>query len=533
MDSPKRFVVVCAPTAFGKTLMYAVASILTDSRTAFLTATTALQHQISGDFAEVGMVEIKGLNRYECLEGQPTGKFGDMRREGFRADKGLPMMCDEAPCQAGAFCPRRSGGCLYYDAYAKVTSLGTKLITPNYAYWMSINKHGEGLGPVDMLVLDEAHQAMDELTGFIGTELRRTDLSAHFSDAHLASPATDQIGWIKWAANWRYKTAAALEVLKAKIRDAEKGVGVWARVSHKMLRDARELRQLQHKLDTVATMRGDWVIEWTKDTHDHQLVKFNPVQPSEYAEGTLFLGTKKVVMVSAVARPDMAIKLGIHPDDIDFKEYPSPIPKENRPIIYFPTAHMSKNSAAAGKDDWHRGMDQIIGRRLDRKGIIHTVSYSRMREVYEGSQYKQMMIVHDSTDTAEKIDLFKKSTRPVIIVSPVLDTGYDFPYTEAEYQIIAKVPFPVMIDEIVKARAAKDPGYRDYLTMVKVVQMAGRICRAADDQGETFIVDMDFWWWWYGTKTRPGYRPKMPYWFNEAVRYEQVLSQPLPKLKVA
>jgi Rad3-related DNA helicase len=249
------------------------------------------------------------------------------------------------------------------------------------------------------------------------------------------------------------------------------------------------------------------------------------VWPGEYAEENLFLGIKKVVMVSATATRKTPQMLGISPSDIDYREYPSSFPKANRPIIYLPTAHMNMRSRADGLHDIQVRVNQIIERRLDRKAIIQTVSYKLAREIYLGCVFKEMMLIHDSENTREIIELYRNSTRPVVLVSPVLDTGYDFPYEMAEYQIIVKVPFPVTVDKIVKARADRDPEYKDHVTMVKLVQMAGRICRADDDRGETIIIDSDFGWWY----NKIGHR-LAPRWFTESVRFEQMLGTPLPKL---
>ena len=524
-DSPKRFIIQGAPTGFGKSLAYVSQAILTDARCAILTSTKALQSQLLSDFAESGLIEIRGLNSYECVEGIPTGKFGDVRREGYRADRGLPMMCDEAPCQAGAFCPKREGGCSYYDAYRKSTMAGSRLIVTNYAYWMSIHKFGEGLGVFDLLVLDEAHNAVDELGGFVGTELRPGEVERVLAGSALA-PGADQADWKSWAGYWRVEAAHAIDTIRASIKESERtgGERTGERLSYGALRRARDLKKLQHKLDTIAGMSGDWIIDYTEDNRGRPTTRFEPVWPGEYAESVLFRGIPKVVMVSATVRPETAQKLNIDPANVDFKEYPSSIPVANRPIVFTPAAHMNRNSAGAGKREWSTRMDQIIARRLDRKGIIHTVSYSRAREVYAGSEYKEMLLIHDSTNTQEAIERFKKSTKPLVLVSPVLDTGLDFLYELAEYQIIAKVPFPVTVDKIVKARMERDKGYRDYVTIIKLVQMVGRICRADDDRGETLIVDSDFGWWFNKV------RHHCPRWFVEAVRYEQVLGIPLPKL---
>lgn len=527
MTSTKRFIIPGAPTGFGKSLVAVSIGLLTDARTVILTSTKALQSQYLGDMHEAGMIEIRGLNSYECVEGRPTGRFGDMRREGFRADRGLPMMCDEAPCQSGAVCPKRGGGCLYYDAYRTASHAGSKLIVTNYAYWMSINKFGEGLGNVDLLVLDEAHSAIDELGGFVGTELRPAEVEAALPEARMLQPGADQLDWTAWGRYWMVAASAKLEAIKAAIRESERNGGdrTGEKLSYGALRRAKELNRLIRKLETVATMKGEWIIDWTEDHRRHTVIKFDPVWPGEYAESTLFLGVKKVVMISATVRPKTAEMLGISYADMDFKEYPSSFPKANRPVIYIPTAHMNRNSAASGMHAIHTRCNQIIARRPDRKGLIQTVSYKRAMEIYQGSDFKERMLIHDSTDTRDVIAKFRASTEPLILVSPVLDTGYDFPYTDAEFQILVKMPFPVTVDKIMKARTARDKGYRDYVTMITLVQMAGRIVRAEDDRGETFIIDSDFGWWYNGAGLRLA-----PRWFTETVRTEQMLGQPLPKL---
>lgn len=525
-DSKKRFVIQGAPTGFGKSLVYVAQALLTASRTVILTSTKALQAQLWEDFKESGLIEIKGLNAYECIEGRPTGHFGDVRREGFRADRGLPMMCDEAPCQAGAWCQKRDGGCLYYDAYRAATNHMSRLVVTNYAYWMSIHKFGEGMGPVDLLVLDEAHNAIDELGGFIGTELRSTEAESLLPGASILSIKAEQADWVKWAIKWNFEAGMELDCIKASIRESERGGNKAARLNHSDLRRARDLKRLQHKMSTISGMAGEWIIDRVEDSYGHPIVKFDPVWPGEYAEKNLFLNIPKVVMVSATVRPKTAQMLGVSYADMDFKEYPSSFNKANRPIIYTPSGAMNMKSEANNIGSVIMTADNIIGRRLDRKALIQTVSYKRARQVYMGSRYKEMMLMHDSNNTKEVIAQYKASRQPVILVSPVLDTGYDFPYEQAEYQILIKVPFPVTVDKVMKARAARDSEYKDYVTIVTMVQQAGRIVRADDDQGETFILDSDFGWWFF----RHGIK-LAPKWFTEAVRTEQMLGMPLPKLK--
>lgn len=536
IDSPKRFVGIGAPTGFGKSLVYTVASLLSGRRTVILTSTKALQSQLYTDFAESGMVEIKGLNAYECIEGRPTGRFGDVPREGWRADNGLPMACDEAPCQSGAFCPRREGGCLYYDAYRTAGSPKSRIVVTNYAYWMSINKWSEEkLGPVDNLVLDEAHSALDELGGFVGTELKQSEVetvlpSPDGRPALLDTNATLE-DWVDWGQYYLARANLELELIKEAIRESERsGTNRYGhQLNMSSLRRARDLRRLSSKLAIIAGMNGEWIIDWQEDSHRRPVVKFDPVWPGEYAESHLFLNVPKVVLVSATIRPETADMLNINRADLDFKEYLSSFPVKNRPIIFVPTGKMSRSSEKETMKVLPDRVDQIIGRRLDRKGIIQTVSYSRARDIYYSSSYRHLMLQHSPNETRDTIEQFKRAKAPCVLVSPVLSTGYDFPYDQAEYQILVKMPFPVSTDKIVQARTRHNEKYKDIITATELIQMAGRIVRADDDTGETFILDSDFQWWFFNRKF--GNKVLCPRWFIEAVRTDQTLGVPLPKIR--
>jgi Rad3-related DNA helicase len=515
INSHKRFLISNLPTGAGKSLIYIIQSILTCSRTAVLTSTKALQSQLLADFAAAGLIEIRGLNSYECIEGRPNGMFRDAKREGYRAERGMPMACDEAPCQAGAECYRRDNGCLYYDAYRRAFNPNSRLVVTNYAYWMSIHEYGDGLGAFDMLVMDEAHNAMDELGSFIGTELNPYEVS-HVLGNKAGMPKADApwLEWKIWGANWAATVAVEMEVIRLHIKERER---VRLRVPPATIIRSRDLRRIHRKLKTLARMDDQWVIDWTRDDKSRDIVKFDPVWPGTWAEEKLFLGIKKVVMVSATIRPKTAAMLGVAPANIDFREWPSNFPVRNRPIVWVPTARIDFRTKESTFHTWIKRIDHIIGRRLDRKGIIHSVSYTRAKEIQRHSEYGVRMMLHDSTNTREVIEAFKRSKDPVILVSPSVTTGYDFKGDYARWQIIAKVPFPDSRDLVMKARVVRDKEYRDYVTIVNLIQMAGRIVRAEDDWGETFIIDDHFSWLFNHN------RHMIPRWFAESVRVDQTL----------
>jgi ATP-dependent DNA helicase DinG len=160
-------------------------------------------------------------------------------------------------------------------------------------------------------------------------------------------------------------------------------------------------------------------------------------------------------------------------------------------------------------------------RALNRKGIIHTVSYQRAKDLMTASEHKSWMMVHDTYNLKDTIQQFKQSTGPWILVSPSIVTGYDFKATSARYQIIGKIPFPDMRGVFMSTRKDLDPT-TGYLAMMKLIQACGRIVRGPSDWGETFIVDDHFLWFVKTCKALGA-----PRWFLNAIVEFESLPDPL------
>jgi Rad3-related DNA helicase len=199
-------------------------------------------------------------------------------------------------------------------------------------------------------------------------------------------------------------------------------------------------------------------------------------------------------------------------EDFSFFEVESPFPVERRPIHWIPTLRMSRSTEEAGFPRLMKRIDDLIRSRPGRKGIIHTVSFARAKKIVEMSDHANLMDLNTSASTSSVVDRFKRDPRPRILVSPSIDTGFDFPYRTADWQIIAKVPFPVPTDPLVAARSLDDESYHAKIAASRLVQMTGRVMRAEDDMGETFILDdnVNFLF--------SRYKPFFPRWWREAYR---------------
>jgi len=260
---------------------------------------------------------------------------------------------------------------------------------------------------------------------------------------------------------------------------------------------------MHRKLERLSAMQlaDEWIITET-DRNDSagtmSGVRFDPLNPARYAESALFRGIEKVVLVSATVRPKTAAILGIVQGDMEFIEYPSTFPVSRRPIIHFPTIRMTyRNEQDDGlMSEWLKTLDAWIGPRiaLGRKGIVHAVSYARMKFIVDNSEYAWCMMTHGTWDRERKVAEFRQANGPCVLVSPSIGTGYDFAHDAARWQVIAKLPFASTQDPVVRARQERDRDYGLYQAAQDLQQAAGRINRAESDWGETLILDQNVEW---------------------------------------
>jgi len=517
VDSPARFVALCAPTGFGKSLVYEAAAHMSGMRTCILTSTKGLQDQLSRDFGEIN-ADIRGQTNYRCP---------------IATTLNLPVYTcvADAPCRGGMPCDLRGDGrCEYYEKYR--VAQRSPIVVTNYSCWFYDAVRQDRLdaqSPFDMLVLDEAHDAPEQLAGYLQVEIERKDVVKLGIDWPNAEKFTFD-DWKQWGRRWA-------QISDEKYKDGGQGYAeraLW--------------KKLGRKFGRIAGMSGEssWVIEpkvTDRSPKSNPLsVRFDPLWVQPYAERVLFRGIKKIVLVSATVRPKTAELLGIIPPSasslgmstaqatvargLDFREYASNFPVVSRPTIHVPTVQMNYRNE---QDDYKLGMwlaqiDRILEGRPDRKGIIHAVSYKRARLIYENSRHSSRMLIHGSEDARAQIQKFKTSSEPCVLISPSVTTGYDFPYQECEFQIIGKIPFPPTTDAVIKARTKQDKDYGNYIAMQTLVQMVGRGCRAKDDRCETLIIDDNIYWF---LKQNRKFAPK---WFLDACYESEYVPKPLPKL---
>lgn len=393
VDSPSRFPCLVAPTGSGKTGIIAATIRLLGGKWVWLVSTKPLADQVRSELgAHLGYADVRGQSNYPCPVDPPS-------------------TVDLGPCHAGHPCDLRRGGCPYYDAIRTAHDPATRVTLSNYSWWLHANRHGEPFPAIDGLVLDEAHAAPDELASFLACLISRDSVRRFL---HGIAPPPK--GWRYWAHHRANDLETELEILKSKARTD--------RAQRKNLRTAKLLLLKLNSLSS-APSEADWVMEESKHGWS-----FDPVSPAPYSE-TLFRSTPKVILVSATMRPKTLHLLGLKEPDYDFHETPSSFPVARRPVYHFhgqPRIALSFRSDEGTLRLWVARIDNIIRRRLDRKGIIHCVSYARRDYLLRTSTFRHLFITHQSGEQSQALSTFRAAPPPAIFLSPSATTGIDLPY---------------------------------------------------------------------------------------------------------
>jgi Rad3-related DNA helicase len=276
----------------------------------------------------------------------------------------------------------------------------------------------------------------------------------------------------------------------------------------------------------MAKLDANWTITREDGRDDGREWKFECIWPGKYRE-KLFRWVPRVILMSATLRPKTLGLLGIPQVDCDFREWGRQFPAANGPVIWVPTVRLNHRMDQEARNRWLNRMAEIMSRRSDRRGLVHTVSYARAKEVAETLGSKFSLVLNgaadpDSQSARQAFEKFVNWLPASVLVSPSFSTGWDFAGKHAEYQIIAKLPIPDTRSKVMQARCERDPSYADYLAAQELVQSCGRVVRSAEDRGETILIDDS--WSWFKRKAEQ----HMPKWFK--VRREDELPAPLPKI---
>lgn len=489
LTDKSRVTALAIPTGGGKSVIAVAFALITKKPTCYVTDSRGLQDQLMEDFSSIGLVDLRGRRNYPC------GVSPD-----WTCEEGYAAKC---PYKGKIHCPATQ---------AEMRAAVSSLVVTNYAKWTSAKKFGQGMQHFQQVIFDEGHKAPEALASAMQVTLNTHEIEEELGIPFPRLNADDVLTWKPWAAAARAEVEPMAIAAHKRLQGHHDPKASW-------VRSYTHLRHLARRLAIISTARAtDWIVD--ELPRGFQL---DPIRPGRYAEAALLLKIPRIVVMSATLRPKTMFMIGVGQKNFTFREFDSEFDPNRCPVYWVPT--MRVDSRAKDLSPLWVRLDQILARRRDRKGLVHTISYARRDEIVNASRFASSMLINQKGEAStEMVETFKQSAPGTILVSPSIGAGYDFPMRDGEFQFICKIPFPDGRTKIVKARSADDKEYGPYQAMQSLVQMFGRLMRSREDRSESFIADDHIEWF------LPRFGHLAPRSFHLNFRRVDVLPQPPEKL---
>lgn len=479
----KRFVVVEAGTGVGKSAIGVTVARYLKSKygfsSHFVTTQKILQDQYVSDFGSSGMTSIKSSSNYRCTH-KKTQTCSDSQKELRCEPKGSKFWKN---CVMN--CPYKKDKSKFVEGDLGVT---------NFPYLITESNLSGGIKPKELLVIDEAHNIESELSKFV-----EVSVSSRFANQFFKSgfdfPRTK-------AQTFKWMRDTYVPKLRIRLKRMEEGIEKF-NLSESTL---KELSRITGQLDLVRSHlsklnhflehydKETWLFEYESgDRSKGDRFYFKPIDISSYSESLLFrLGTKVLLMSATILDHEAFCEsVGIDKKEVACIKVASPFPIENRPIIYAPVGHMTKNHVENTLPVMIEAIKSILEEHKGEKGIIHTHSYFVANRIKNGVRSRRFL-THDSNNRDLILENHKNSKKDTVLVSPSMTEGVDLQGEDSRFQIICKIPYPFLGDNLVKKRMNRWKWWYPLQTAKTIVQSVGRSIRSSDDHAVTYILDSNW-----------------------------------------
>ena len=506
-------VLVRAPTGSGKSLL--ARAIAGCARTAgeseagepidayYTTPQVSQLDDVAGDDLLQDLKVIRGKNNYDCI---------------LPGETDTPV--DQAPCaRERMFDCQVQHRCPYFSDRA--IAANNRIAAMTLAYFMQ-TAGSDVFGPRDVLVIDEAHGL-----GNWAEMYATIDLGPDTVPVWDACEPPD-IDGLDDAAKYADRLDTMADRRLAKVRQQ-------AELSPEEAAERDTLVKLQSDLSWFVEDYRDtesattWVVDQPDDTGSRVTVK--PMAPEKYLRHTVWDRASNFALLSATIlnKDAFCANVGLSPDRVTLVEVPHTFPVENRPLYDVTQGKMTYKARDETIPRVAETLVRIMQAHPDEKGLVHCHSYAiqdRLRAHLREFGVDSRVRSHDSDDRDAQLSTWKRVDDPDVFLSVKMEEALDLEGDRCRWQLLCKAPYPNTRDSRVAARLEDDQWGWYYRTALRtVVQACGRVVRAPDDYGATYLADSSL------LDLFERARLDMPGWFAEQV---DLMNEPdLPAIDTA
>ena len=463
------------------------------ARVDIITNSKLLQDQYADTYDSI--CDLKGKENYECEEYACSCAQG---AEFARLNK--------TSCES---CPYSSARESYINGGISLTNFYLYILYAMY------NPKLMEARAARVLIVDEAHEFDDVMTGFVSIKITETIIKKFkFSNEPVLLKELKQISTI--AHYVEYLKYLNTEIVSTQ-EQMEKGMYKAPRdvVSDKrdlklskvlnvknsdvkLMQVMTDLKQYQLKIEIFLKEYKDNPNNWVLETSYNEKLRqkelsLEPIWAYDYLDKYVFSHYDMVFLMSGtILDKNLFCQLnGLDVEKAVYYSIESPFPVKNRPIYYMPVGKMSFKQKEETFERYIPYIKKILDKYSTSKGVIHTNSFELSNWIQKSIKDKRL-IFHDSTNKDEMLRMHCESDKPTVIVSPSMDTGVSFDDDLARFQIIAKIPYPTLGSQKNKMRQSNNPDWYSWKTVSGIIQMSGRPVRSNKDYADTIIIDGSF-----------------------------------------
>ena len=450
---------------------------------------------------------IRGKSNYTCI---------------LNGETETPV--DRAPCarEAGFDCSVRHR-CPYFSDRSIASNRSIAAMT--LAYFMR-TAGSEVFRKRDVVVIDEAHGLAEWAEMYATVDLNPQTV-----------PVWDEVGIPD--------VTAADDAIERAIRFAETLEGVCERASNELTGKPELTPGEAARRDRLQELRSElqWFVSdardpespttWVVDQPDGEgsPITIKPLDPARYLHHTVWDRGNTFALLSATILNKAAFcrGVGLDPANVALVDVEHTFPVENRPLYDVTRGKMTYEEREETLPKVARAIVRIAAAHPSEKGLIHCHSYaiqSELRRRLARFGLGGRVRAHDREDRDAALEAWMATDDPDIFLSVKMEEALDLGGELCRWQVLCKAPYLNTNDSRV-ARRLNEGQWAWYrrTALRTVIQACGRVVRAPDDYGATYLADsslLDL----FDRTTR-----EMPAWFRNQV--DRVSVPDLPAFEAA
>ncbi|MFC5279377.1 helicase C-terminal domain-containing protein [Halorubrum rubrum] len=478
-------VLVRAPTGSGKSLLAravtgaareiadAAPSEPTDAY--YTTPQVSQLDDVAADDLLSDLKVIRGKSNYDCvLPGEhdtPVDRAPCVREQGFDCSikHRCPYFSDRAIASAGRF--------------AAMT----------LAYFMR-TAGSETFGKRDVVVIDEAHGLAEwaEMYATIDLSPERVPVWDDVGVPDVERDAGDDEDALD-------RTARFVETLRGVAKRAKDDLVGRPELSREEVARRDRLGELISELGWFLEdyRDPDSPTTWVVDQPDGEgsALAIKPLDPARYLRHTVWDRGEKFALLSAtiLSKEAFCRGVGLDPANVALVDVEHTFPLSNRPLYDATQGSMTYERRDETVPKIARLIVRLMAEHPDEKGLIHAHSYDiagrlveRLGEFGVAARVRR----HTRANRDAELEAWKASSDPEVFVSVKMEEALDLEGDLCRWQVVCKAPYRNTNDSRVARRLADGQWAWYHRTALRtVIQACGRVVRAPDDYGATYLAD--------------------------------------------